>query len=98
VVCACHDRIGSPYRIALSVGNDGGFDDNVLVDHLQHNDDGNTPKRHKYKVVLPDINCTQCALQLIQVVTNTQSTGIHLTCHCNATLSRTSMVLSDDNK
>lgn len=64
---------GAPYRIALSIGNDNGYDNVILVQHLKHNDAGTTTKRHKYKLVLPDIDCAQCALQMINVMTDKES-------------------------
>jgi len=65
---------GAPYRIALSVESDGRYDDFVLLDHVPHNDDGTVTdnggrgKYHRVVVNIPDINCAQCALQLVQVL------------------------------
>jgi MYXO-CTERM domain-containing protein len=55
---ASHD--GS-YRVALSPGNDEGFDDNVLLADVP--DDGETTS---LEITLPDGPCVGCTLQLIQ--------------------------------
>lgn len=68
-----HD--GSPFRLALSVQNDDGYDTHVLMDQIPHLDDGTTAstspdddKYHRVWVDIPDINCTQCGIQVIQIM------------------------------
>jgi len=67
---------GAPYRIALTVENDDHYDEFVLIDHIPHNDQGvtneNNPpgKYHRIKVNIPDVNCSKCAIQLIQIMSD----------------------------
>ena len=64
------------------------LDINSLVDHLPHNDAGSLPKKHKYKLILPDINCAACSLQMINAMTDKESSA------CNYPSSRGSPVCS----
>lgn len=70
------NHMGAPYRIALTVGSDSNYDNYVLLDHIPHNNKGNVTennprgKWHKVQVTIPDVNCSQCALQLIQIMTD----------------------------
>lgn len=53
------------FRIAFSPGNDQGFDDHVLVDNIP---DYPSQRYRSYDLTLPDTPCTDCTLQLIQVM------------------------------
>lgn len=65
---------GAPYRIALSVNGDAGFDGWILLDHIPHNNDGVTtfasPKHHVFNVTIPNIDCPLCTLQIINLMTD----------------------------
>eukprot|EP01104_Vermistella_antarctica_P011076 TRINITY_DN3047_c0_g1_i1.p1 TRINITY_DN3047_c0_g1~~TRINITY_DN3047_c0_g1_i1.p1 ORF type:complete len:638 (+),score=128.71 TRINITY_DN3047_c0_g1_i1:114-1916(+) len=69
---AWEETINHPgwFRIALSVAPDTGFDDLVLEDCIPHNSEGSTPRLYSMEVTIPDIDCTECALQIIQVMTD----------------------------
>lgn len=66
------DHAGAPYRLALTVGGkDDRFDEFVLLDHLPHCDGcGSVPRDHAVTVVIPDLDCQACALQVVQVMTD----------------------------
>jgi hypothetical protein len=68
----CHD--GAPIRIAISVNSDNNFDQHILADHIPHNDAGScsdaNPSPYSYKVKIPDINCPNCALSLVNPMTD----------------------------
>lgn len=55
---------GGYYRVALSLANDQGFEDHVLVDHVPE-----SPKNGQISidVTIPKVSCTACTLQLIQI-------------------------------
>ncbi len=63
---------GAPFRIALtSGGKDDGFDSAVLLDHVPHCDScGATPRTFAVEVIIPDVRCDACAIQLVQVMTD----------------------------
>eukprot|EP00179_Madagascaria_erythrocladioides_P002095 CAMPEP_0198315976 /NCGR_PEP_ID=MMETSP1450-20131203/6037_1 /TAXON_ID=753684 ORGANISM="Madagascaria erythrocladiodes, Strain CCMP3234" /NCGR_SAMPLE_ID=MMETSP1450 /ASSEMBLY_ACC=CAM_ASM_001115 /LENGTH=247 /DNA_ID=CAMNT_0044019105 /DNA_START=130 /DNA_END=870 /DNA_ORIENTATION=- len=65
---------GAPMRVALSMGNDDGFDQHVLLSHVPHPDNAPHLKissnTFKLVVVLPDVKCERCALQLLSVMTD----------------------------
>jgi hypothetical protein len=58
------------YRLALSRGGDEGFDDNVLADRIEDGVCSDTPCSYGTSITLPDINCPDCTLQLIQFMGN----------------------------
>ena len=72
----CH--AGDMVRIALSMGNDDGYDDHVLLDRLPHNDDcrtfsfSNQNNLMAVNITLPDVDCVsnECSLQVIQVMSS----------------------------
>jgi len=77
------DHMGAPYVIVLSY-----YDDNhplVLLDNIPHNP-GPAPKKYALDIVIPDINCNQCALQMfspmVDIIPNgtscTYPTGINV--------------------
>lgn len=53
------------FRIAFSPGNDQGFDDHVLADNIP---DYSGQHYRSYEITLPEDPCTDCTLQLIQVM------------------------------
>ena len=55
------------YRLALSEGGDVGFEDHILADDIP-----DVPGSASYEatVTLPDLECEDCTLQLIQVMTD----------------------------
>jgi hypothetical protein len=70
------------YRIAFSPAADQGFDDNVLLDNIP---DINGPvpaggRPYQADVTLPTIECTDCTLQLIQVMTETVPPSLYYSC------------------
>lgn len=54
------------YRLALSMSGDQGFDDNVLQDQIPDEVCSATPCNYSIDVTLPDVECLDCTLQLIQ--------------------------------
>lgn len=65
------------YRIAFSPGMDQGFDQHVLADQLP-NPSG--VQSGQAQVTLPDLECTQCTLQLIQVMTESNPPSNYYSC------------------
>lgn len=66
---------GAPMRIAISKGNDDGFEDHVLDSHIPHNDAisgfvGLTSYYYSIVVDIPDVKCDNCVLQIISVMTD----------------------------
>lgn len=53
------------FRIAFSEANDMGFDGNVLADGII---DYRDEAERTHEITLPDVECDQCTLQLIQVM------------------------------
>jgi len=71
-----HDS--SPFRVALSIGGDDDFDKYVLVDHVPHNNlevINKTTVYYNYTITIPNINCTKCALNLINIQTYSLGSG-----------------------
>lgn len=61
---------GAPYRLALTTGgSDNSYDNYVLLDHIPHCD-GCGAGLYSVEVVIPNWRCTDCALQLIQIMTD----------------------------
>ena len=65
------------YRIAFDADGDDGFIppvdleqtfDNVLLDHIEDRAVSGTDRGYQARVTLPDIECDNCTLQLIQVM------------------------------
>lgn len=63
------------YRIAFSPANDQGFNTNVLLNNIPDNMGAETPMPHLFHAVitLPMQACDACTLQLIQVMSDTNS-------------------------
>lgn len=73
-------HLGSPFRIALSEENcesPACFDTCILLNHIPHDDSsapcGNPPctpyTQYRVTVLIPDVYCNQCILQLVMVDT-----------------------------
>jgi hypothetical protein len=59
---------GSPYRISLSVPGSDTYDQCILLNHIPHQ----TAQASMYAVTIniPNIQCSNCALQLIEIMTD----------------------------
>lgn len=66
------------YRIAFSPANDLGFDDNVLKSNIPN--PGGVQATNSTQVTLPNVTCSACTLQLIQVMTNTNPPSNYYSC------------------
>jgi len=66
---------GSPFRIALSYDSDDHYSELVLLDHIPHYDPGSSPKNYYIDVVIPDVNCPRCGLQVVNPMTDKISSG-----------------------
>ena len=54
------------YRLALSMADDEGFDDNILQDDITDTVCSATPCNYSADITLPDVECLDCTLQLVQ--------------------------------
>lgn len=54
------------FIISLSMKDDLNFTQNILKQVVDTQDNGNTPHVYTTQVLIPDINCSTCTLQLIQ--------------------------------
>lgn len=62
---------GAPMRVAISMGNDDGFNDHVLLSHIPHPDGlGSTPYKIRFTVDIPNVKCDQCSLQVLSIMTD----------------------------
>ncbi len=68
------------YRIALSLDGDQGFDDNVLADNIADINCTSTPCDYSADVTFPDIDCPNCAMQLIQYMGNAAPYSLYFSC------------------
>jgi len=59
---------GTPFFFALSCGDDTQYKDWILTSHLKHNDIG--LKDYQFDIEIPDINCPQASLALINPMTD----------------------------
>jgi hypothetical protein len=66
---------GAPFRFALSYDDDSHYDQIVLYDHLPHNDATSAPNQYAFNLSIPDINCPNCALQVINPMTDKIAAG-----------------------
>jgi hypothetical protein len=69
------------YRIAFSPGADLGYDQNVLLDKIPDNQ-GGPAASHTYSatVTVPSTPCTNCSIQLIQYMTETNPPSLYFSC------------------
>jgi hypothetical protein len=58
------------YRIAFSPDGVNGFDQNILATIPDVQDGGGLPHQYNANITLPNTPCNNCALQLIQVMTD----------------------------
>ena len=68
------------YRIAFSPANDQGFDDNVLYQVDDNQDGSDVPHYYSATITLPDIECEDCSLQLIQYMTERDPPTLYYSC------------------
>jgi len=63
---------GAPWRISLgkSGGDESSFEECILLNHVPHNDDANTPQVYKINVYIPDVQCDHCVIQLANPMTD----------------------------
>lgn len=67
------------FRIAFSPAADLGFDDHILLDRIPDRNSYITSRFYSATVTLPQTTCTDCTLQLIQVMTD-RSPPTNYTC------------------
>jgi len=60
----------TPFRIAISVGDDSNYDNWILVDHLPHMNYTGGFGQFYYNITIPNINFPKCGLQLINPMTD----------------------------
>lgn len=79
VTISWEETINHPgwYRIAFSPDGQNGFDDNVIADNITDTQNGQVNRNdpttyHRYSrsFTVPDTECSQCAIQMIQVMTD----------------------------
>lgn len=68
------------FRIAFSPANDQGFDDNVLYQVDDTQDDLNVPHYYSASITLPTTPCEDCTLQLIQEMTDRNPPTYYYSC------------------
>ena len=68
------------YRIAFSPANDQGYDDNVLYQVDDDQDGADVPHYYSATITLPDIECDDCSLQLIQYMTERNPPTLYYSC------------------
>ena len=68
------------FRIAFSPANDQGFDDNVLYQVNDNQDDANLPHYYSATITLPNQACEGCTLQLIQYMTERTPPTLYYSC------------------
>jgi len=61
---------GAPFRLAMSYDSDDSYDQLVLLDHIPHYDYQNPNANTSLfiDVVIPDISCQRCSIQIMSVV------------------------------
>jgi len=59
------------FRIAFSPAADAGFDQNIFLDNIPH--DAMNSRYNAVTITLPNIECADCTLQLIQVMTDSMT-------------------------
>ncbi len=65
------------FRIAFSEANDQGFDDNVLVDDIP---DYSGQRYRTTMITLPNVECEDCTLQLIQTMPDKMDGSLYYSC------------------
>ena len=68
------------YRIAFSRVGDTGYDDNVLLDQIPDRLCDAPPCPYSAEVTLPDEECVDCSLQLIQYMGNGPPYSLYYSC------------------
>lgn len=72
-------HLGSPYRIALSKEGVDDYEDCILLNHIPHYDDVSSGHFTSITIDIPDVQCDNCALQVIQVMTDKIPSGTNCT-------------------
>lgn len=54
----------------MSIGSDDNFDQQILIDHVPHNDNAETTDMHAIEVEIPDIDCPKCSIQVLNIMTD----------------------------
>ncbi|WP_455200630.1 SCE4755 family polysaccharide monooxygenase-like protein, partial [Kaarinaea lacus] len=68
------------YRIAFSPAGDQGYDENVLYQVDDDQDGSDVPHFYSATITLPDIECEDCSLQLIQYMTERDPPSLYYSC------------------
>lgn len=68
------------YRIAFSPAGDQGYDDNVLYQVDDNQDGSDVPHYYNATITLPDVECEDCSLQLIQYMTERNPPTLYYSC------------------
>lgn len=68
------------YRLALSMANDEGFEDNVLQDQIPDEVCSAPPCNYSIDITLPDVECLDCTLQLIQFMGTAEPYSPYFSC------------------
>ena len=68
------------YRIAFSPADDLGFDGNVLYQVDDDQDGSDVPHQYSASITLPDVECDNCSLQLIQYMTERDPPSLYYSC------------------
>jgi hypothetical protein len=59
------------------MGDDTSFDQHILAAHYPHPDQAQTSGfTYRVPVVIPDVNCPYCSLQVLSVMTGDMSSGL----------------------
>jgi hypothetical protein len=65
---------GAPWRFSLAYNDDSGYEKNILLDHIPHNDFGPANftilKEYMLTIVIPDVDCQKCSLGLVNPMTD----------------------------
>lgn len=73
------DHPGS-FKFSFSPANDQGFDTNLLKEVVDTQNTAPIPHFYKTTLTLPNVSCTACTLQLIQVMTDTNPASFYYSC------------------
>lgn len=73
------DHPGS-FKFSFSPANDQGFDTNLIKEVVDTQNTAPLPHFYKTTLTLPNISCTACTLQLIQVMTDSNPASFYYSC------------------
>ena len=82
IIVEWEETINHPgyFRIAFSPADDQGYDDNVLYQVDDNQNDLNVPHNYSATITLPDTECQNCSLQLIQYMTERDPPSMYYSC------------------